>query len=56
MDTVRAERPKVQQQFANLKRGMRSVTDEEWGSTLEVGSLTRTSNKRRKGDDPNART
>ena len=26
----RAERPKIQQQFADLKRGLSVVTDEEW--------------------------
>ena len=26
----RAERPKIQQQFGDLKRGLSSVTDEEW--------------------------
>ena len=26
----RAERPKIQQQFADLKRGLSSVTDEDW--------------------------
>lgn len=56
MEKVRAERPKIQQQFADLKRGLSSVTDEEWESIPEVGNLTRRSNKRRKGDDPNART
>ncbi|KAM6499032.1 PRP1 splicing factor, N-terminal domain containing protein [Amanita muscaria] len=40
----RAERPKIQQQFADLKRGLSSVTDEEWESLPEVGNLT----KRRK--------
>ncbi|KAJ7228908.1 PRP1 splicing factor, N-terminal-domain-containing protein [Mycena pura] len=42
----RAERPKIQQQFADLKRGLSSVTDEEWESIPEVGNLTR--KKRRK--------
>ncbi|PFH46367.1 hypothetical protein AMATHDRAFT_70068 [Amanita thiersii Skay4041] len=41
---VRAERPKIQQQFSDLKRGLASVTDEEWESLPEVGNLT----KRRK--------
>ncbi|KAF8639331.1 hypothetical protein AX17_001579 [Amanita inopinata Kibby_2008] len=41
---VRAERPKIQQQFADLKRGLSSVTDEEWENLPEVGNLT----KRRK--------
>ncbi|KAJ7638548.1 PRP1 splicing factor, N-terminal-domain-containing protein [Roridomyces roridus] len=42
----RAERPKIQQQFADLKRGLSAVTDEEWESIPEVGNLTR--KKRRK--------
>ncbi|KAF8644774.1 hypothetical protein AX16_008280 [Volvariella volvacea WC 439] len=42
----RAERPKIQQQFADLKRGLSAVTDEEWESIPEVGNLTR--RKRRK--------
>ncbi|KAJ7179368.1 PRP1 splicing factor, N-terminal-domain-containing protein [Mycena filopes] len=42
----RAERPKIQQQFADLKRGLSAVTDEEWENIPEVGNLTR--KKRRK--------
>jgi pre-mRNA-processing factor 6 len=37
----RAERPKIQQQFADLKRGLSAVTDEEWETIPEVGNLTR---------------
>jgi hypothetical protein len=37
----RAERPKIQQQFADLKRGLSSITDEEWETIPEVGNLTR---------------
>lgn len=44
----RAERPKIQQQFADLKRGLSSVTDEEWENIPEVGNLTR---KKRKKDE-----
>lgn len=44
----RAERPKIQQQFADLKRGLSAVTDEEWDSIPEVGNLTR---KKRKRDE-----
>ncbi|KAI0754818.1 PRP1 splicing factor, N-terminal-domain-containing protein [Daedaleopsis nitida] len=44
----RAERPKIQQQFADLKRGLSVVTDEEWESIPEVGNLTR---KKRKRDE-----
>ncbi|KAF9457237.1 PRP1 splicing factor, N-terminal-domain-containing protein [Collybia nuda] len=42
----RAERPKIQQQFADLKRGLSSVTDEEWESIPEVGNLTRKKRRR----------
>ena len=44
----RAERPKIQQQFADLKRGLAQVTDEEWEGIPEVGNLTR---KKRKRDE-----
>ncbi|KAH9933150.1 PRP1 splicing factor, N-terminal-domain-containing protein [Epithele typhae] len=44
----RAERPKIQQQFADLKRGLSAVTDEEWENIPEVGNLTR---KKRKRDE-----
>ncbi|KII86740.1 hypothetical protein PLICRDRAFT_93409 [Plicaturopsis crispa FD-325 SS-3] len=44
----RAERPKIQQQFSDLKRGLSSVTDEEWDNIPEVGNLTR--KKRRKNE------
>ena len=44
----RAERPKIQQQFADLKRGLADVSDAEWENLPEVGSLTR---KKRKRDD-----
>lgn len=42
----RAERPKIQQQFADLKRGLAVVTDAEWESIPEVGNLTRKKRKR----------
>ncbi|KAJ7696368.1 PRP1 splicing factor, N-terminal-domain-containing protein [Mycena metata] len=41
---ARTERPKIQVQFADLKRGLSAVTDKEWESLPEVGNLT----KRRK--------
>jgi pre-mRNA-processing factor 6 len=44
----RAERPKIQQQFAHLKRGLSVVTDQEWENIPEVGNLTR--KKRRKDE------
>ncbi|EEB05624.1 U4/U6 X U5 tri-snRNP complex subunit Prp1 [Schizosaccharomyces japonicus yFS275] len=37
--------PKVSQQFADLKRGLSLLTDEDWANIPEVGDLTR---KRRK--------
>ncbi|KZP07498.1 hypothetical protein FIBSPDRAFT_875426 [Athelia psychrophila] len=46
MDRHRAERPKIQQQFADLKRGLSAVTDEEWESIPEVGNLTRKKRRR----------
>ena len=42
----RAERPKLQQQFVDLKRGLSAVTDEEWTNIPEVGNLTRKKRKR----------
>ncbi|PHH83353.1 hypothetical protein CDD82_1866 [Ophiocordyceps australis] len=32
--------PKIQQQFADLKRALSTVTDDEWASLPEVGDLT----------------
>ncbi|RFU32318.1 hypothetical protein B7463_g4047, partial [Scytalidium lignicola] len=32
--------PKIQQQFADLKRALGTITDEEWASLPEVGDLT----------------
>ncbi|KAF9525583.1 PRP1 splicing factor, N-terminal-domain-containing protein [Crepidotus variabilis] len=46
MAKVRAERPKIQQQFADLKRGLSAVTDTEWESIPEVGNLTRKKRRR----------
>ncbi|CAA7262736.1 unnamed protein product [Cyclocybe aegerita] len=46
MQKLRAERPKIQQQFADLKRGLSVVTDEEWENLPEVGNLTRKKRKR----------
>ncbi|KAJ8508012.1 hypothetical protein ONZ45_g9676 [Pleurotus djamor] len=42
----RAERPKIQQQFSDLKRGLSSVTDDEWENIPEVGNLTRRKRRR----------
>ncbi|TKX21526.1 pre-mRNA-splicing factor prp1 [Elsinoe australis] len=39
-DEYERNNPKIQQQFADLKRALGSVTDEEWASIPEVGDLT----------------
>ena len=49
----RAERPKIQQQFADLKRGLATVSDAEWEAIPEVGNLTR---KKRRRTEENSRT
>lgn len=46
LEKHRAERPKIQQQFADLKRGLSAVTDEEWENIPEVGNLTRKKRRR----------
>jgi pre-mRNA-processing factor 6 len=46
MTRFRAENPKLQQQFADLKRGLSSVSDAEWDSIPEVGNLTRKKRRR----------
>ncbi|KAF0540930.1 Pre-mRNA-processing factor 6 [Gigaspora margarita] len=40
-EKYRAERPKIQQQFADLKRGLAAVTDDEWANLPEIGDLRR---------------
>jgi pre-mRNA-processing factor 6 len=35
-----AKNPKIQQQFADLKRALSTVTDDEWANLPEVGDLT----------------
>lgn len=37
VDKYRQERPKIQQQFSDLKRKLADVTVEEWMSMPEVG-------------------
>jgi len=39
-DEYEAKNPKIQQQFADLKRALSTVTDDEWASLPEVGDLT----------------
>ncbi|MCO5575465.1 hypothetical protein L7F22_029266 [Adiantum nelumboides] len=45
LEKYRQERPKIQAQFADLKRGLSNVTEEEWANLPEAGNLT---GKRRK--------
>jgi pre-mRNA-processing factor 6 len=42
----RAQNPKLQQQFADLKRGLAQVADAEWEAIPEVGNLTRRKRRR----------
>ncbi|EST05808.1 PRP1 splicing factor, N-terminal [Kalmanozyma brasiliensis GHG001] len=44
-EKARAEKPQIQAQFADLKRGLSAVTEDEWASLTESGSVT---GKRRK--------
>lgn len=39
-EKLRAEKPKIQAQFADLKRGLSAVTEDEWASLTESGSVT----------------
>lgn len=45
MEQLRRERPKIQAQFADLKRGLSNVSEDEWANLPEAGNLT---GKRRK--------
>ena len=42
-----AKNPKIQQQFADLKRSLSSLTEEEWSSLPEPGDLTRRNKRAR---------
>lgn len=42
----RKENPTIQQQFADLKRGLSEITDAEWAEIPEVGDLTRKKGKK----------
>jgi len=43
---IRAEKPKLQQKFSDLKRGLAAVTDEEWDGIPEAGNLTKKKRRR----------
>ncbi|EEQ31829.1 pre-mRNA splicing factor [Microsporum canis CBS 113480] len=40
MEEYESKNPKIQQQFADLKRSLASVSDEDWANIPEVGDLT----------------
>ncbi|CAO1622675.1 unnamed protein product [Sympodiomycopsis kandeliae] len=46
LNKLRTERPKIQTQFADLKRGLANVTESEWESIPEAGNLTGKKRKR----------
>ena len=53
LQKLRAERPKIQAQFADLKRGLSGVSVDEWDALPEAGNLT--GKKRKKADKREAR-
>lgn len=46
LEKLRAERPKIQAQFADLKRSLSSISQDEWESLPEPGNLTGKKRKR----------
>ncbi|KAJ3172571.1 hypothetical protein HDU88_005899 [Geranomyces variabilis] len=48
LERYRKERPKIQQQFADLKRGLAIVSEDEWASIPEVGDLVRKGKRQKK--------
>ena len=48
IEKFREERPKIQQQFSDLKRELKTVSDDEWGAIPEVGDA-RNRQQRRAG-------
>lgn len=38
-EKLNRERPKIQDQFADLKRGLKTVSTEEWENLPEVGNI-----------------
>jgi hypothetical protein len=41
MIKLHGERPKIKQQFSDLKRKLSTIADEEWEGIPEVGTLTK---------------
>ncbi|KAI9366078.1 PRP1 splicing factor, N-terminal-domain-containing protein [Zopfochytrium polystomum] len=48
LERYRRERPKIQQQFADLKRGLAAVTEDEWAALPEVGDMVRRPGSKKK--------
>ncbi|KAJ3196950.1 hypothetical protein HK101_006999 [Irineochytrium annulatum] len=46
LERYRKENPKIQQQFADLKRGLAEVSHEEWANLPEVGDMVRKRGKK----------
>lgn len=53
LEKLRAERPKIQAQFADLKRGLGTISEDDWASLPEPGNLT--GKKRKKAEKREAR-
>ncbi|KAI9328374.1 PRP1 splicing factor, N-terminal-domain-containing protein [Obelidium mucronatum] len=51
LERYRKERPKIQQQFADLKRGLAAVSADEWAALPDVGDLVRRSNPKKPARD-----
>lgn len=50
LEKFRQERPKIQQQFSDLKRGLSQVSAEEWGNIPEVGDARNKRQRNAKAD------
>jgi pre-mRNA-processing factor 6 len=55
-DEYEKNNPKIQLQFADLKRALGSVTEDEWSLLPEVGDLTRKAKRAREARMANARS
>ncbi|KAJ3300496.1 hypothetical protein HK104_011001 [Borealophlyctis nickersoniae] len=51
LERYRKERPKIQQQFADLKRGLAVVTQEEWANIPEGADMVRKGKRQKKMPD-----
>lgn len=55
MDRYRKERPQIQQQFAELKKGLGTVTSDEWANIPDVVDMVRKRGDKKENDDVYAR-